>query len=82
MKQVVELQDGEHFFHTYDRTIINKVLRQVCVGGGETGILDYVETQEVATCIDGKITLITGRRAEKCNPYAPVIVCTMTATLD
>ena len=72
MKEVAELQDGEFFVHSYDDCHIHVVLRQVCEGGGETGALDYVETQEYARREGDKIVLLYGRYPERCNPYAMV----------
>lgn len=76
MKQAAELQDGEYFVHTYAQTTVCQVIRQVCVGGGDTGSLDYVETQEVGHLENDKVVLTTRRSFEKCNPYAPVIQVT------
>lgn len=77
-KQVVELQDGEYFVHTYDLKEVNVVVRQECIGGGETGVLDCVITRRVGhlntSTTDEAFRPIANAQEERCNPYATVIV--------
>lgn len=80
-KQVAELDDGTLFIHTYDLNHVHKVIHQVCEGGKDTGILDYVETCEIAfKNNDGVWTPYGTRAPERCNPYAPVHVVAIDYT--
>lgn len=76
-KIVAELDEGQRFVHTYDPKTVHVVRRKVCVGGGDTGVLDYVEISEVGWFENGKLTSYSPERQayrEKCHPYTPVYV--------